>query len=343
VVTRSTATGVLIALLTFTAVACEPFSRADGTAAIRTTTASVPATIGTPARRTKAVEWVLAGQDEVIYLKWSAPGGAIAGVIQTARPNAARTDVKVTSGILAGAANGPHVVLRTGQQTWSGTVDGDALVLAITRPNGDRDELRFTRGTARDFDAAVDAIRLARVTTTTRYVVATTTTTASVQSTAPPPTPPEGPGPVLDALEEATSRLRELRSTDGVVQPTEGALDAMYASADEVYSAMARPRCNAARDALSRLDSAAEEVVEAVVAVEQRATEIETQRAVVMDAGMGVVALDDPALNSIIVATNEELARADNAASELRRYAGEVHAARAATTADAAAVVAAQC
>jgi hypothetical protein len=43
------------------------------------------------------------------------------------------------------------------------------------------------------------------------------------------------------------------------------------------------------------------------------------------------------------VATNEELASADNAASELRRYAGEVHAARAATTADAAAVVAAQC
>jgi hypothetical protein len=342
VVTRSTATGVLIALLGVTAVACEPFSRADGTAAIRTTTASVPTTIGSPSRRATAVEWVLAGQDEVIYLKWSAPGGAVAGVIQTARPNAARTDVRVTSGILAGAANGPHVVLRTGQQTWSGTVEGDALVLAIARPNGARDELRFTRGTVRDFDAAVDAIRLARATTTTRYVVATTTT-APVQSTAPPPTPPEGPGPVLATLEEATSHLRELRSTDGVVQPTEGALDAMYASADEVYSAMARPRCNAARDALARLDSAAEEVVEAVVAVEQWATEIETRRAIVMDAGMNVVALDDPALNSIIVATNEELASADNAASELRRYAGEVHAARAATTADAAAVVAAQC
>jgi hypothetical protein len=331
----------MIALLSITTAACEPFSRADGTAAIRTSTASVPTTVGPATRRAKAAEWVLTSQDEVIYLKWSAPGGAVAGVIQTARPNAARTDVKVTSGILAGAANGPHVVLRTGQQTWSGTIDGDVLVLAITRANGDRDELRFTRGSARDFDAAVDAIRLARVTTTTRYVV--TTTTAPVQPTMPPPTPPEGPGPALAALEEATSRLRELRSTDGVVQPTEAALDTMYASADDVYSAMARPRCNAAQDALGRLDSAAEEVVEAVVAVEQRATEIESQRAVVMDAGMDIVEFDDPALNSIIVATNEELSSADNAASELRRYAGEVHASRAATTSEAAAVVASQC
>ncbi len=342
--TRATVTsGVLIALLGLTTMACEPFSRADGTAAIRTRNEPVPTTVRSAARRPTAVEWVLAGQDEVIYLKWSAPGGAVAGVIQTARPNAARTDVKVSSGILAGAANGPHVVLRTGQQTWSGTVDGDVLVLAITRANGDRDELRFTRGTAHDFDAAVDAIRLARVTTTTRYVVTTTTTTAPAGPTTPPPTAPAGPGPVLAALEEATNRLRELRSTDGVVQPTEAALDAMYASADDVYAAMARPRCNAARDALARLDSAAEAVVEAVIAVEQRATDIESQRAVVMDAGMDVVALDEPALNSVIAATNDELSSADNASSELRRYAGEVHSARSATTADATAVVAAQC
>jgi hypothetical protein len=332
---------VLIALLSFTAMACEPFSRADGTAAIRTRNEPVPTTVRSAARRPKAVEWVLAGQDEVIYLKWSAPGGAVTGVIQTARPNSARTDVRVTSGILAGAANGPHVVLRTGQQTWSGRIDGDVLVLAITRPNGDRDELRFTRGTSRDFNAAVDTIRLARVTTTTRYVV--TTTTAPTGPTTPPPTAPPGPGPVLAALEEATNRLRELRSTESVVQPTEDALDAMYASADDVYAAMARPRCDAARDALARLDSAAGAVVEAVIAVEQRATDIESQRAVVMDAGLDVVALDEPALNSVIAATNEELASADNASSELRRYAGEVHSARSATTADATAVVAGQC
>jgi hypothetical protein len=328
--------------------ACQPLPM-DGTAAIPPTDGTAATAAGAPATATTA-EWVFLARNEVIYLRWSAPGGAVAGVIQTARRNAVGTNVSVTSGIVAGAANGPHVVLRTGRQTWSGTVDGDSLVLAVTRPDGSRDELQFARGSVGEFDAAVAELRSASTTTTTtvarsRRTAATTTTVGSASasaSTAPPPTGSNSAAVVAD-LEAATSQLRELRATDAAVSETEGALDAMYTAADAVYSALGRPRCGAARNALGRLDSAATQVEQEVATLEQAATQIEDKRAVVMDAGLRVVALDDPGWNPVIVWTNDELASADTAIAELRRYSGEVRAAVTSTAADAARAVDTQC
>jgi hypothetical protein len=325
--------------------ACQPLPM-DGTAAIPPTDGTAATAAGAPATATTA-EWVFLARNEVTYLRWSAPGGAVAGEIQTARRNAVGTNVSVTSGIVAGAENGPHVVLRTGRQTWSGTVDGDSLVLAVTRPDGSREELQFARGSVGEFDAAVAELRSASTTTTTiarsRRTAATTTTVGSASaSTAPPPTGSNSAAVVAD-LEAATSQLRELRATDAAVNETEGALDAMYSAADAVYSALERPRCGAARNALGRLDSAAGQVEQEVATLEQAATQIEDQRAVVMDAGLRVVALDDPGWNPVIVWTNDELASADTAIAELRRYSGEVRAAVTSTAADAARAVDTQC
>ena len=108
----------------------------------------------------------------------------------------------------------------------------------------------------------------------------------------------------------------------------------MYQAADAVYSALGRPRCAAARNSLARLVSVAGEVEQHVATIDRAATSIEEQRAVVMDAGLRVVALDDRGLNPVIIGTNDELAGADTAIAELRRYAGEVGAALDTTPAD---------
>ena len=117
----------------------------------------------------------------------------------------------------------------------------------------------------------------------------------------------------------------------------------MYQAADAVYAALGRPRCAIARDALARLDATGSQVEQDVAAVDQAATRIEEQRAVVMDEGLRVVALDDPGLNGVIVGTNDELAGADTAIAELRRYAGEVRSAVSSTAADAGQAVGARC
>jgi hypothetical protein len=337
---------VVAVIFVVTVGACQPLPM-DGTAAIPPTDATAATAAGAPVTATTA-EWVFLARNEVIYVRWSASGGAVAGVIQTARRNAVGTNVSVTSGIVAGAANGPHVVLRTGRQTWSGTVDGDSLVLAVTRPDGSRDELQFARGSVGEFDAAVAELRSASTTTTTtvarsRRTAATTTTVGSGSTSTLPPSTGSNYAAVVADLEAATSQLRELRATDAAVSETEGALDAMYTAADAMYSALGRPRCGAARNALGRLDSAAAQVEQEVATLEQAATQIEDKRAVVMDAGLRVVALDDPGWNPVIVWTNDELASADNAIAELRRYSGEVRAAVTSTAADAARAVATQC
>ena len=337
----------LVVVLVLAGASCQSLSDAKGTAAIRMTEISAGEATGSPAAATTA-EWVFVARNQAIYLRWSAPGGAVAGVIQTARRSTSGTGIKVTSSIIAGAANGPHFVLRTGRQTWSGTIDGDSLVLAVTRADGARDELRFVRGSVGDFDAAVAALRSVATTTTTKTTrrrsnrTATRNPTTTTAPKAPPPTAPD-PAALLSDLDAARSRLRGLSSPDAAVGRVEAALDAMYRAADRVYAALGRPRCPAARNALARLDSTAAPVDQEVATIDQAAAQIENQRAVVMDVGLRVVALDDPGMNPAIVETNDELASADAAISELRRYADEVRAALTATTADAGRAVASQC
>ena len=333
----------LALLLAIIAGACRPLSPMEGSVAIPAAddTPATAAAVGAPTART--AEWVFLARNEVIYLRWSAPGGAVAGVMQTARRSADGTGVRVTSGIVAGAANGPHVVLRTGRQTWSGSIDGDNLVLAVTRPDGARNELQFARGSLGEFDAAVAKLRASSTTTVTRSRRAAATTT-TVGTTASSTAPAGADSAALVAeLEAATDRLRSMRATDAAVNATENALDAMYQAADAVYAALGRPRCAIARDALARLDATGSQVEQGVAAVDQAATRIEEQRAVVMDEGLRVVALDDPALNDVIVGTNDELAGADTAIAELRRYAGEVRSAVSSTAADAGQAVGARC
>ena len=333
----------LALLLAIIAGACRPLSPMEGSVAIPAAD-DMPATaaaVGAPTART--AEWVFLARNEVIYLRWSAPGGAVAGVMQTARRSADGTGVRVTSGIVAGAANGPHVVLRTGRQTWSGSIDGDNLVLAVTRPDGARNELQFARGSLGEFDAAVAKLRASSTTTVTRSRRAAATTTTS----APPRAPPHRQEPILRPWSPnwrpRPTGCVQLRATDAAVNATENALDAMYQAADAVYAALGRPRCAIARDALARLDATGSQVEQGVAAVDQAATRIEEQRAVVMDEGLRVVALDDPALNDVIVGTNDELAGADTAIAELRRYAGEVRSAVGSTAADAGQAVGARC
>jgi hypothetical protein len=335
---------ILAVAASLTGAACQPFTRPDGAASIPATDETTVRARAAARSARRAVEWVHTARNEVIYLRWTAPDGAVAGVVQTARRDAGGARVSVTSGIIGGAANGSNVVLTNDRETWSGTVVADNLVLAMTRPGGVRAELRFVRGSVAEYDAAVAALRqkVARATTTTTIATKTrrrprptATTTVTTQATTPAPQPGPDPNELLSELDAVTSRLRDLGAAESEVGPVEEALDAMYRAADGVYAAVARSKCRNANVRLARLDRDARQVERAVGAVEAAAAAIENQRAVVMEVGMRVVGLDDPGLNPTIVATNDELAHADAAVSELRRYAGEVHAAIATTTTDA--------